>query len=149
VAAGRPAADINVAAIEAEVPGAVGEEDQRLADLCDDVGQPRVGRERVSGNGDVDAVRARARRHKGEPLLLIALPVAAVDEHKQRRMTNPARKVVECGPRTRAVAQVETGPWLRADRGTRLPPARAIVRLSETAAVLSQATSSAGRSIPR
>src|SRR5262249_59618307 len=79
---GRPAADIDVAAIESEVISAIGKEGQRLADLRDNVGQPGVGRERVSRNGDVYAMRARPRHYEAEPLLLVALPVAAVDEHE-------------------------------------------------------------------
>ena len=78
--------------VEAQFARALGEKGQRLAHLGDDVGQPRVGRERVAGHGDIDAVRVRAERGEGEPLLLVALPVAAVDEHEQRRVRLAAGK---------------------------------------------------------
>ena len=52
----------------------------RFGDLGDDRRKGRLRGERVAEEGDVHAVGERTRRHAGESLLGIALPVAAMDE---------------------------------------------------------------------
>ena len=56
----RPAADQQPFAVEAQFARALGEEGQRLAHFGDDIGEPRIGRQRVAGHRDVDAMRVRA-----------------------------------------------------------------------------------------
>ena len=98
-----------------------------MAHFRNDVGEARLRSERVARNGDIDAVRARTLRDERKAFLLVALPVAAVDEHEQRRVLGAARKVVERGARPRAVAQIEPRWLLGADRGAQVPPALAII----------------------
>src|SRR4051812_36676180 len=93
--AGRPTADEDLSAVEAKVHGMVGEVGDRLPDLVHDLGHARIRTKRVARPREVDAVRAWALRHEREALLLVALPVPAVDEHEQRR-ARLCGKIIEC-----------------------------------------------------
>lgn len=64
--------------------------------------------ERVTRQGDVDAVPQRSRRQKTEGLLAPHLPVAAVDENQKRRIHGTACKVIDPLAFAHAVPQVET-----------------------------------------
>src|SRR6516162_5939159 len=58
---------------------------ERLTNFSDDVGETGLRRQRVADDGDVDAVGARSVGEEGEHVLVVALPIAAVNEDEQRR----------------------------------------------------------------
>src|SRR5262245_24698876 len=92
---GRPAADEQPITVEPELVGAVAENAERLTNFSDDVGEAGLRRQRVADDGDVDAVGARSVGEEGEHVLVVALPIAAVNENEQRRPCGPAGEVVE------------------------------------------------------
>jgi len=79
---GRPAADEQPVAVEPELVGAIAENAERLTDFSNDVGEANVRRQRISDGGDVDAVGARSLGEEGEGVLVVALPIAAVNERE-------------------------------------------------------------------
>jgi len=79
---GRPAADEKPIAVEAELVGAFAENAERLTDFFNDVGEANVRRQRIADDGDVDAVGARSLGDEGEDVLVVALLIAAVNEHE-------------------------------------------------------------------
>jgi hypothetical protein len=79
--AGGMAGDVDAGRIGVAVAETFGEPGDRMADLADNLVHARVGRQGVSDDRDIDAVRQRSLGEKGVPLLVVPLPVAAVDEH--------------------------------------------------------------------
>src|SRR6185295_5885185 len=94
----------------------------RAADLADDGVHALLGRERVADQRDADAMGERSRHEEREGLLLAHLPVAAVDEHQQRRILF-RREEVAAVARRRAVAEVEAIGILVAHARAALLPA--------------------------
>src|SRR5262249_55416639 len=82
----------------------------------------------VAGCGDVDAMRAGTVRDEGERFLLVALPIAAMNEHKKRRLLFPAREIVEAGTRSRPIDDVEPGAGRCPNDGASFAPTRQPLR---------------------
>lgn len=79
----------------------------RGADFRDDFGQRRLRRKRVADGRDVKAARQRPLCHAGENFLAIALPVTAVNEHKQRCIGLSALEDIDPVARFRTVRKIE------------------------------------------
>ena len=77
------------------------------AHLRDDLVEPRRRRQRVFHEGQVEPGVEDALAQEGVRLLVVHLPVAAVDVHERRRRRHAAVEDVEALPRTRAVADVD------------------------------------------
>ena len=90
--------------------------------LGDDLGQRRLRRQRVAGKRHVEAARHRAFGDAGEHLLGIAQPVAAVEEHQQRRLRLAATEQIDAIARARPVGEVERVLMLRAQVRAALRP---------------------------
>src|SRR5262249_19232396 len=80
------------------------------------------------GNGNINAVRARPFGDEGEGLLLIALPIAAVNKDEERRVSRPAGEVVKTRPWPRAIGDVELEAACGANSSASLAPACQPVR---------------------
>src|SRR6516164_7249551 len=104
---GRPAADEQPITVEPELVGAIAQNAERLTNFSDDVGETGLRRQRVADDGDVDAVGARSVGEEGEHVLVVALPIAAVNEHEQRRPRRAAGEVIEARARPAAVGNTE------------------------------------------
>jgi len=72
-------------AVESEIIGALAKIGERAMNFPDDVGEARLRRQRVANDGDVDPVGARSVGEKGEHVLVVALPITAMNEDEQRR----------------------------------------------------------------
>src|SRR5262249_46770058 len=81
-----------------------------------------------AGYRDVDAMRARTVRDEREGFLLVALPIAAMNEHKKRRLPFPAGEIVKAGTRSRPIDDVEPGARGCPNDGTSFPPTRQPLR---------------------
>ena len=93
MSAGRPAADEQLRRDRSQNRRHARKDNvSDLADLGDDIGQAHVRRERVADQSDVDPVRTRSVRDEGEHVLVVALPIAAVNEDEQRRLALPPRR---------------------------------------------------------
>ena len=72
MAAGGMAGDVDAGRIGATVGEMFGEPGDRMADLADNLVHARVGRQGVSDDRDIDAVRQRSLGEEGIPLLVLA-----------------------------------------------------------------------------
>jgi hypothetical protein len=124
MSAGRPASDEKAVAVEPEFAGAPGQHGHRLTNFLHDVGEAHVGRQRVADGGDVDCMGTRSVGHNGEHVLVVSLPVAAVDEHEQRRPGRSGGDVVEAGARPAAIGNIEPRACAREHGGAAPAPAR-------------------------
>ncbi len=120
-----PAGDEQPPGIEAELLRVIDQIGEGKIDLRDDLGQPGFGRERIADAHHVDPVHPRSFRDEGKAVLVVALPVAAMDEHDQRRVDRARREIVEALTRATAIGNVELVRWGRgAHRGALLASAR-------------------------
>src|SRR5215467_15227148 len=104
---GRPAADEEAIAVEAEIVGALAETGERATNFPDDIGETRLRRQRIADHGDVNAMGARSRGEKGEHVLVVALPIAAVNEHEQRRLGRTRGEIIETRARATSIGNIE------------------------------------------
>src|SRR6266480_3833522 len=79
------------------------------ANLFDDLGEADLRRQRIADNGNIDAMGTRPFRDEGKGLLLIALPIAAMNKDEQRRLRRTGWEIVKAGPRPGAIGDVELG----------------------------------------
>jgi hypothetical protein len=71
--------------------------------LADDFGQRSFRCKRIADQRHVDAVRQRTRGDERKRLLVVALPIAAVNEGKQRRISRATIQNRPLRPKSRVI----------------------------------------------
>src|SRR5262249_38738927 len=124
---GRPAADKEPIAVEAKIVGALAQNRERTTNFCNNVGEARLRRQRIAEQGDIDAVGSRSLGTKGDQVLVVALPIAAVNEDEQRRLERAAGEVIEPRAGPACIGDVEAHARARPyNRAQFLPPCQPI-----------------------
>ena len=83
--------------------------------------EPRYRRQRVFDDHDIDSERKQALCEKGEILLVVHLPIPAVDKRKRWRL-RIGEKQIEPLARSLAISEVETSGVLARHPGTACRP---------------------------
>src|SRR5690242_9148867 len=107
MAAGRPAGDVEVFRVRAKIGSACSDRVERSVNFRDDLGECRIGRERVADVRDTDSVCERTRSKKTECLLRAHLPVAAVYEDEHGCVAPLRGKVIDAVALPRAITDIE------------------------------------------
>ena len=100
-------ADEHATGITPELLGVLDDPRDRFPYFGDDLVEPRRRRQRVFDHRQVEARREDALAQEGVRLLVVRLPVAAVDVDERGRRRPAAREEVQTLPRAVAVAEVD------------------------------------------
>src|SRR5215470_16001588 len=99
-----------------------GQPPHRTAYLGNNAFEPRHRGKRVLDNREIDPERQQALGEEGEILLVVHLPIAAVDKRKRGRLRIGGEKQIEPLARSLAVSEVETSVVFAPHPGTACRP---------------------------
>src|SRR5260221_4624341 len=128
--AGGVTGEKKAAAADAEALAVGGEKGDRASDLRDDVVHAGRRGEVVIDDGDGHPDGAKGRRDEAEIALVHRLPVAAMEEHQDRRPPTPRPKEIEGLPLAAAIGNIEPAAPAVAHRPARPRPPRETGRMS-------------------
>src|SRR5438270_14084300 len=100
----------------------LGEPPHRTAYLADNAIEPRRRGQRVFDDREIDPERKQALGEEGKTLLVVHLPIAAVDKHKRGRLRIGREKQIEPLARSLAVSEVKTTSVFAPHPGTACRP---------------------------